>query len=119
MVQRRAARFVLNRWGYKDSVTDMLNNLNWSSLADRRKYSRLSMFYKIHKKLVQISFNNLLLHTPDSSQSNNVNYHIPRSSTNPYKYSFLPRTITEWNSLPNSVVNKLSLNSLKVALSQN
>ena len=38
MVQRKAARFVLNRWGYKDSVTGMLNNLKWSSLAERRKH---------------------------------------------------------------------------------
>ena len=46
-VQRRAARYVTNRYHNTSSVTDMLHNLNWSSLEIRRTRVRLIMFYKI------------------------------------------------------------------------
>jgi ribonucleases P/MRP protein subunit RPP40 len=118
MVQRRAARFVSNRWGYKDSVTDMLNNLKWTSLADRRKHARLSLLYKIHNKFLPINFNNMHLLNPNTAHINNATYHIPKSFTNAYNNSFLPRTIIDWNALPNSVVQQSSLNSFKMALTK-
>jgi len=50
MVQRRAARFVSNKFGrghYKDSVTEMLNNLKLVPLSERIKQFRLSMLYNL------------------------------------------------------------------------
>ena len=116
MVQRRSARFVLNRWGYKDSVTDMLNILKWPTLAERRKQHRLSMFYKIHHNLVPINFDNLQLETPIGSQSNSIKYKISPSNTNAHRFSFLPKTILDWNSLPYDVVQMSSVSSFKSAL---
>ena len=46
-VQRRAARWVSNGYSSYSSVTDMLSNLGWRSLENRRTDTRLSMFYKI------------------------------------------------------------------------
>jgi hypothetical protein len=46
-VQRRAARFVTNKYRNTSSVGNMLQHLEWRSLQDRRKDSRLNMFYKI------------------------------------------------------------------------
>ena len=46
-VQRRAARFATNKYRNTSSVGNMLQHLEWRSLQDRRKDSRLNMFYKI------------------------------------------------------------------------
>ena len=57
MIQHRAARFVLNRpWNrhQRDSITDMLKELNWPSLQDRRRHARLILMYKITNHLQYI-----------------------------------------------------------------
>ena len=121
MTQRKAARFVTNRWGYKDSVTDMLNHLKWISLAERRKQLRLSMFYKIHHKLIPINFGDGMKPLAVNNNEllvNNSNYLIPLSNTKSQQYSFLPRTIGDWNILPNTVVDQPSVMSFKMALSK-
>ena len=51
-IQRRAARFVLNKHQRTESVTTMLETLGWKSLEERRKNARLLMFYKIKNNLV-------------------------------------------------------------------
>ena len=47
MVQHRAVRWSLSNYDPKASVTDMLTNLRWRSLQQRRVDSRLSLLYKI------------------------------------------------------------------------
>ena len=44
--QRRAARFVKSDYRRTASVSKLLDDLGWSTLSDRRKESRLSMFGK-------------------------------------------------------------------------
>lgn len=46
MVQRRAARFVYNDYRRTTSVSELLKSLEWSPLQQRRKDSRLTLFYK-------------------------------------------------------------------------
>ena len=46
-VQRRASRWVTSRYSSYDSVTEMLTDLGWRSLENRRINARLAMFYKI------------------------------------------------------------------------
>ena len=45
-VQRRAARWVTNDYSSYSSVTDMLSNLGWRSLENRRTDTRLAMFLR-------------------------------------------------------------------------
>ena len=47
-VQRRAARFVVGDFCRKSSVTKMTQELEWESLAERRKTARLCQFYFVH-----------------------------------------------------------------------
>ena len=51
MVQRRAVRWTLSNYDPKASVTDMLTNLGWRSLQQKRVDSRLSLLYKIAHNL--------------------------------------------------------------------
>ena len=54
MVQRRSARFVMNDWGKKSSVTEMLNQLGWQTLQQRRLHNKLVMMYRITHHLIAI-----------------------------------------------------------------
>jgi hypothetical protein len=45
-VQRRAARFVTNDYRRTSSVSNMLDDLNWKTLQDRREKARLILLYK-------------------------------------------------------------------------
>ncbi len=102
-VQRKAARFCINQYGQTDSVTTMLSELGWPSLADRRKAARLSIFSRafsgdpalpdICSKIIPAPLDSLRNTHPYRVQS------IPCRKTTAHN-SFLPRTIREWNSLP-------------------
>ena len=57
MIQHRAARIVLNKpWNrhHRDSIIDMLNELNWPSLQECRKQARLILLYKIVNNLLLV-----------------------------------------------------------------
>ena len=45
-VQRKGASFITGKYSYQDSVTSMLNDLNWQPLQIRRKNKRLIVFHK-------------------------------------------------------------------------
>ena len=53
-VQRGAARYVTNRYHNTSSIRNMIEHLNWQSLADRRSDARLVMLYKISHELVAV-----------------------------------------------------------------
>ena len=53
-VQRREACYTLNRYHRTSSVSAMIAELNWQTLADRRRVAKLLMFYKIHYHLVAV-----------------------------------------------------------------
>ena len=55
MIQRTAARWVLVRHERRASVTDMLAELKWRSLEQRRADIALTMLYKIRNAHVQIT----------------------------------------------------------------
>ena len=54
MVQRRAARYVLRQYHNTSSISDMLEQLQWPTLAQRRYCLRLTMLYKINNSIVTI-----------------------------------------------------------------
>ena len=101
MVQRRAARWVLRSYHNTSSVTAMLKSLGWRDLSQRRVDSRLKLMYKILNNLVDID------------QDSYVKLQIIHSTTLYYKFSFFPRTITDWNNLPKIVIESPSLNIFK------
>ncbi|PIK34500.1 putative RNA-directed DNA polymerase from mobile element jockey-like [Apostichopus japonicus] len=59
-VQRRAARFVKNEYSRFSSVSDMLKDLNWDTLENRRFKARLVTIYKETHGLIPSNINNLL-----------------------------------------------------------
>ena len=55
MLQRRAARWTLKRYHNTSSVSNMLQDLGWRSLEQRRADARLFVLYKIHRGHVPIN----------------------------------------------------------------
>ena len=53
-VQRTATRWTCRRWRNRSSVDDMLDELEWPSLEDRRVKSSSTFFYKIHSGTVSL-----------------------------------------------------------------
>ena len=105
MVQWWAARWVKQDYRLTSSVTDMMKDLQWSTLHDRRKYSRLIIFYKfLHQDPTDISIPEYYLYH-SLSHFTRLSHHQrlipPMASSNYYQKSFFPHTINDWNNLPN------------------
>ena len=128
MVQHRAARFATNRYGNTSSVTSMLDHLKWETLETRRAKIQLSLLYKVVEDLIDIPAASLLYKvvedlidipaakylTPSTARTRAAHSRKFRqisTSTDSFKYSFFPRTIPLWNSLPASMAEAPSLAS--------
>ena len=119
-IQRRAARFVKSDYRTTSSVTAMINDLGWKDLAHRRRDLRLALLHKVVYDHIAVSADSLGLLPGDkrlrSSHKKNFK-HLP-TNTDPFRYSFVPRTIIEWNSLPASAVECTSPESFKTQLAR-
>ena len=120
MIQRRAARYALNRFNNTSSVTNMLNDLKWQTLEQRRKAQRLTNLYKIRNgQVVLDSYETRFI--PANTRHRTCHdqiYDIPFSRANYHRYSYVPRTIREWNALPSHVATAPNLNQFKRCLSE-
>ena len=111
-IQRRAARWVVNRYRQTSSVGDMLDQLRWESLEERRRRTRLTTLFKFHHADVLIETK----HAPKplssgfaTRYSHEHQYAMETNSHNYRKYSFFPRTIKEFNRLPPEAIRSASV----------
>ena len=105
-VQRRGARFVRKDYSRESSVSNMIKDLRWDSLKQRRKEARLSLLYKVVNRAVCVDPEQYLKAGYSRTRSCNKSkfQQIP-SKTPAYNNSFFVRSIPEWNALPASVVD--------------
>ena len=116
-VQRRAARFVKSNYNPRASVTDMLRTLEWSSLADRRKISRLTTFQKAYHGYLAIPIQKILRPATRSTRRSHSKAFIEISTSKDcYKYSFIPRTVKDWNGLSQDLIDNEEPKQFKNAL---
>ena len=116
MVQRRAARFVMNDYAATSSVTSMLNNLQWSSLQQRRRSSRLTLLYKALNQQSAIDIPPYVK-PAIRSRGNDDSRFIPlHCRTHAYMHSYLPKTLINWNSLSIDTKNQSSAPKFQAAL---
>ena len=117
MVQRRAARYVTNRYHNTSSVSSMIEDLNWKSLEDRRKIARLTMMYKLANGMVLVNTEDRLIPSDRIARNNNSkSYQIPSCRTEIRKESYFPKTIRDWNALPDNCVTAGNLETFKTHL---
>ena len=100
-----------------------MNDLGWETLQNRRKKHRLVTFYKMTNGLTPQYLTNLVpqrVHEVAGRRlRNDDNFVTPRSKTNLYQNSFLPKTVRDWNDLPIEIKSASSLNSFKNLINRN
>ena len=113
-VQRRAARYVYRDYDCYSSPTTMMQQLGWRSLEQRRVDIRLAFLYKCVHGLVAIDLSSgLVPQKRDLRHGHSMSY-IPIIDTRNYiNNSFLPRTIDQWNCLPEHIATSTSLDAFK------
>ena len=103
MVQRRVARFTLGRYNNQSSVSDMLYQLQWETLEDRRRKARLTMFFKILMCMVAVPLPPMVTSPPRPRQDTPTiswSLFVEQKHTNT---DLFPYTLTQWNQLPASI----------------
>jgi hypothetical protein len=115
MIQRRAARFVTNTYSREPgTVTNILQSLGWPTLETRRKVARLVLFYKILNGEACITIPEYVKRSDiKTRQHHKDRFSRLSTSTDAYKYSFIPRTITDWNKLPEEVIQAPSTETFR------
>ena len=103
----------------EDSVTAMRESIGLPTLQERRRESRLAMMYKILHNQVAIPLPDYVNEKTKLTRSNDHPLRFIRlgTSTNSYKFSFIPRTVTDWDKLPLKVIELPTLDQFKEATS--
>ena len=117
-VQRRSVRFIFNNYSPYASVTEMLERLDFKTLAERRNESKLIYLYKIVNNLVEINTDDILFPQPPihNTRGHQLRFLPPPSRINSYHYSFFTSAIRQWNNLPKSVISSSSVEHFKSLL---
>jgi len=103
-VQRRCARFVYNNYSSYASVTNMLENLNWPSLAQCRTKVKAITMFKIMHQLLDIPTDTILKPAPSNYclRGHPMKFLHPNTRVDSYLHSFFPSAIKIWNNLPSN-----------------
>lgn len=116
-VQRRAARFVKGDYHTTSSTSQMVANLGWQPLAERRSNAKLVMVYRITHFLIDIQPETFFHPTTTSTRGNCSRFLLPFCRTDVYKYSFFPSAIRLWNQHPSPGTIADSVEAFKRGLS--
>ena len=113
-IQRKAARFVKGKYQLRESPTEMMKELKWNSLQERRLVARQTMFYKIVNNSTAVPLPTYIekptLRTRGQHSKSFINI---RATTDSYKFSFIPRSLRCWNLLPEGLVTAPSADQFK------
>ena len=95
----------------------LLQELGWPTLANRRKYFKLILFYKMTHDLTPPYLSNLLP-LPNFGRATRHSRPIRTIQCRTIRYdsSFLPDTIKLWNNLPTDIRDSISLQIFKSKL---
>ena len=98
----------------------LLKELGWPKLKNRRASHRLVLFYKILNDLTPQYLKqlcNLIPHNTNNYQlRRNNSFLIPFIHRESFSKSYFPKTIRDWNKLPNDVKQSQSLNIFKTRI---
>lgn len=99
--QRLAARFIFGAYRRTQSVSALLSRAGLPELSARRKIARLKFLYQLYNNKFNLD-SRLYLYppgrvSPRTGHSHAVMPYVPRVDV--FKFSFLVKTIVEWNNL--------------------
>ena len=117
-IQRSSARYVTNTYDRRLSITALLSELQWPSLQERRRQSRLAMLFRIRFNLVDINWKDHLSESTSTTRghTHSCRFMNPHCSSQAYNSSFFTRTSREWNTLKMDPSDFQTLDAFKSAL---
>ena len=96
------------------TVTGLLADLEWKSLKQRRTKHDLTLFYQAINGHIEIPLPPYEIPVKRNNKSHHEKGYTQMYAKNdPYKNSFIPRTITIWNRLPLDTVNSSNTDTFK------
>ena len=113
-IQRQAALLCTGGYRHTD-YKNLLIELNWESLSDRRKQHKLVILYKIINKIYpDYLYRSLNINTNTHYNLRQPLHIRPRKTRlNNSHNSFFPSTIRQWNLLPQNIKDSHSVNTFK------
>ena len=99
-------------------IQQLLDDTGLSSLEQRRRDARLTMLYKIVHGFVAITLDELGLERPDrrTRAAHRYKFKEKQARSNLRKFSYVNRTVPEWNRLPADIAEVESLDVFKARL---
>ena len=94
----------------------MKANLEWEPLEVRRKTARVSIFHQALQGRLAIPMQNVL--RPAQRSSRHVKYTQIQTNKNCYKYSYIPKTLVDWNAIPEHITSIEDKDKFKAAVTQ-
>ena len=102
---------------HRERVTPMLECFNWPTLQCRRQPAKAAMMYRIVNGLVAIPADEHLTPIQNRTRGHGIRFLRPHTRIQAYKHSFFPSAIKIWNTLPQDLTSRPSLESFRAALS--
>lgn len=112
-IQKKAVRFICHRYDRDFSPSSTLSSLNLTSLSSRRRIESLKFLHSIVTSSVKLSNDKDYINFAPQSTTrsyHNLNLTPYYARTNMFKFSFFPRSIEDWNSLPGTIRSRPSSN---------
>ena len=117
MIQRRATRFVLNRYHNTSSVGEMLQTLGWETLQERRAKCSVVFMYKILNQMIAVPATPYFVPAYDATRGLRVHKLLTvQGRTDYHRASYFVRVIPLWNRLPDDIAGAPSINTFKEKL---
>ena len=101
MIQRKAVRWIENKWKHEFSPTRMLKSLNLRTLEMRRQIASLKLMFDIYYNLKFVDNDT----KPDRQRCSNIKFKKQHARLKVFEGSYFPFTINLWNSLPPKISN--------------
>lgn len=105
MVQRRAVRFIYGMYKRLDSPSSLMAANNITSLEQRRKIARLKFLYLLYNNKLCVDSSLYITSLSFRATRNHHQFSLQPifARTNIFKFSYFPRTISDWNALPYNI----------------
>ena len=87
-------------------MSEIMETLQWKPLKERRRENRLILFYKGLNGQTKIPTTDVLQNNRKNRNRHNQQFYIPCARTDTLKYSFIPTTVRDWNTLDPTILEK-------------
>uniref|UniRef100_A0A224YVX5 Endonuclease/reverse transcriptase n=1 Tax=Rhipicephalus zambeziensis TaxID=60191 RepID=A0A224YVX5_9ACAR len=118
MIQRKAIRFVYNRYSYFTSPSELLKKADLDTLQARRQHDRLKYMFLLYHDKLRINKDAYIetVHRRSTRSEHPKKLKEYSCKTKAFKNSFFPRTVTNWNALSADLINCATVQSFMANL---